>query len=160
MCDTWLSHKENDFFQFMCVILNSYTTISKRQSSPWLTWYASLTNWLNQEGRLSSPHVGCRGHANTCAHTQWFGDRCMHVPAFPKYMSLPTISKGDMKGTISSIICVWCLYVLYLYLDRVCRFHSCGFTCEKRFQICIYLWQNFITLRWPSAVDRALNSNY
>ena len=75
-----------------------------------------------------------------------------------------SFNRGNIEGTNSSKICIWCLcvYVLCLRGDWFCRLTwqrvdiyvgrvwKCVFACDLSLTV----------LRWPCVVDRTLKSNY
>ena len=105
------------------------------------------------------------------------------IPPCPRLMC--SFNRGNVEGTNSSKMCVWCLcmYVLF-YVCKVIGFVDWlgkGYIYEKRFEMRICLcpefecpevtlcgWQNIkiqllqslIVLRWPCVGYRTLNSNY
>ena len=67
-------------------------------------------------------------------------------PACPSLMC--SFNRGNIEGTNSSNICVWCLcmYVLCLRSDWFCRLSWQRvdiYTCEESLEMCICLWPEF-----------------
>ena len=85
------------------------------------------------------------------------------VPACPSLLC--SFNRSHVEGTNSSKDCIWCLcmYAVVVVFIYVCI--GTGFVnwLEKRFMrrvlrwIC--LWLSLVVLRWPSAVDRTLESS-
>ena len=87
------------------------------------------------------------------------------IPACPSRMCF--FNRGNIEGTNSLKICVWCLcmYVLGLQSDW---FHRLTwqtvdiyiYTCEKSLEMHIAYDLSLTVLRWPCAVDRTLKFSY
>ena len=75
-----------------------------------------------------------------------------------------SFNRGNIEGTNSSKICVWCLcmYVLCLWSDLFCRLTWQRVdTYVRRVQKCVFAYDLSLTvLRRPCVVDRTLKSNY
>ena len=84
------------------------------------------------------------------------------IPACPSlmYSFMYSFNRGNVEATNSSKICVWCLCACFVFVCLgigIVDWLEKGFVHEKSFEVCVYLWESLVVLRWHLAVDRTLS---